>query len=211
MSALTLNLAKPGETAPKLALNLNKGERFRVRLAWDGPNDLDLHALVCTNHGNGAKAGSFGDILSTYNVRRRIGTQEVGSLTPEADGSFSIHDGALKHSPDARDGDRLDIDEWIAIDPARLPAPVAGFLEIPLVAMIHPQQGAVRFRDVQNASVIVETEAGQPLLRAALSQEFGDFVGVQMGSILVGPGGAEFAAVGTGFNGDFNAVLAHFS
>src|SRR5574343_344915 len=157
MSALTLNLAKPGETAPKLALNLNKGERFRVRLAWDGPNDLDLHALVCTNHGNGAKAG--------------------------------------------RDGDRLDIDEWIAIDPARLLAPVAGFLEIPLVAMIHPQQGAVRFRDVQNASVIVETEAGQPLLRAALSQEFGDFVGVQMGSILVGPGGAEFAAVGTGFNG----------
>ncbi len=211
MSSLTLNLAKPGEAAPKLALNLNKGERFRVRLAWEGTNDLDLHALFCINSGAGAKASSFADILSTYNVRRRIGTQEVGTLTPAADGSFSIHGGALRHSPDARDGDQLDIDEWLEIDPAGLEQPTAGVSEIPLVAMIHPQSGALRFGDVRNATVIVETAAGQPLLRVALGSEFGEFIGVQMGSIVVGNNGAEFVAIGVGFNGDFNAVLGHFS
>lgn len=211
MSSLTLNLAKPGEAAPKLALNLNKGERFRVRLAWEGANDLDLHALFCINAGAGARASSFADILSTYNVRRRIGAQEVGTLTPAADGSFSIHGGALKHSPDARDGDQLDIDEWLEIDPAGLTQPATGVIEIPLVAMIHPQSGALRFRDVRNATVIVETVAGQALLRVALGSEFGEFIGVQMGSIVVGNKGAEFVAIGVGFNGDFNAVLGHFS
>lgn len=211
MSSLTLNLSKPGDAAPKLALNLNKGERFRVRLAWEGSNDLDLHALLCVNAGSGAKAAGFGDILSTYNVRRRIGGQEVGTLIPAADGSFSIHGSALKHSPDARDGDQLEIDEWLEIDPAALTPPANGTLEIPLVAMIHPQSSGLCFRDVRQATVIVETASGQPLLRVALGHEFGEFIGVQMGSIVVSQGRAEFVAIGVGFNGDFNAVLAHFS
>lgn len=211
MSSLTLNLSKPGDNPAKLALNLQKDEGFRVRLAWEGGNDLDLHALVCTNHGDGARASSLGDVLSSYNICRQIGTQTVGSLTPASDGSFSIHGGALRHSADARSGDQLEIDEWITVEPARLTLPAIGHLEIPLIAMLHPQGGQHRFRDVRNASVIVETEAGQALLRLALGEDFADFVGVQMGSILVSGQGAEFAAVGVGFSGDFNAVLAHFS
>lgn len=211
MTALTLNLTKPGDAAPKLALNLDKGERFKVRLAWEGQTDIDLHALVCVNRGAGAKASSFDDILSTYNVRRRIGNQEVGTLTKAADGSFEIHGGALRHSPDATDGDQLDVDEWVEIDPGRLRAPADGVIEIPLVAMIHPQSQGHTFGGVRNALVIVENASGSELLRAGLSSQFADFVGVQMGSVMIDAGGAHFVAVGVGFNGDFNSVLGHFS
>ena len=211
MANLTLNLSKPGDRPQKLALNLTKAERFKVRLAWEGQTDLDLHAIVCANRGDGAKASALEDILSTYNVRRRIGGSEVGVLDKRADGSFAVHGGALVHSPDATDGDQLDVDEWIDIDPARL-APVPGaVIEIPLVAMIHQKTVARRFRDVGNAWVSIENAAGKELMNARLSTQFGEFVGVQMGSIMIDVDGTHFAPVGVGFNGDFNSVLEHFS
>lgn len=208
---LQVNLLKANEAAPKLALNLKKGEAFKVRLAWDGGADVDLHALVCVNTGAGAKASSFGDILSIYNVKRVIGGQEQGTLDKNADGSFEVHAGALVHSPDATDGQRSGDDEWIRIDPNRLQRPSVGAIEVPLVAMIHPQSAGNMFRHVQNAKVIVENADGQELLQASLSSQFGDFVGVQMGSIMIDATGANFVGVGVGFNGDFNTVLGHFS
>lgn len=211
MANLTLNLSKPGDRPQKLALNLTKAERFKVRLAWEGQTDLDLHAIVCANRGDGAKAGALEDILSTYNVRRRIGGGDVGVLDKRPDGSFAVHGGALVHSPDALDGDQLDVDEWIDVDPARL-APVPGaVIEIPLVAMIHQKTVARRFRDVGNAWVSIENASGKELMNARLSTQFGEFVGVQMGSIMIDQDGTHFAPVGVGFNGDFNSVLEHFS
>jgi tellurium resistance protein TerD len=209
---LVLNLSKAGDRAPqKLSLNLTKAERFKVRLAWEGQTDLDLHAIVCANHGDGAKASSLEDILSAYNLRRRIGGSEVGVLDKRADGSFAVHDGALVHSPDAIDGDQLEVDEWIEVDPARLaPAPGAA-IEIPLLAMIHQKTVARRFRDVSNAWVSIENASGKELMNARLSMQFGEFVGVQMGSIMIDDEGTHFAPVGVGFNGDFNSVLEHFS
>ncbi len=212
MSKLVLNLTKPGETAAKLQLNLSKGEVFTAKLSWDGSTDLDLHAIVCVNDGSGAKAQSLEDILSTYNVRRRINGQEVGILDKKSDGSFEVHGGALRHSPDALDGALDGIDEWIRVDPAKLPAPGSGVIEIPLVAMIHPQAGSRRFADVTNAEVAIVNAAGKELMRASLSSQFGEFIGVQMGSVMIEANGtANFVAVGVGFNGDFNNVLGHFS
>jgi len=211
MSTLTLNLSKPGDVSRKLALNLQKAERFKVRLAWDGQTDLDLHAIVCLNRGDGAKASSLEDILSTYNVRRRVGSGEVGTLEKAADGSFAVHGGALVHSPDATDGDALDVDEWIDIDPSKLAVPPGAVIEIPLVALIHQQTTVRRFRDVAGAWVSIENVAGTELLRIQLSSQFGEFIGVQMGSVMIDASGTHFAAVGVGFNGDFNSVLEHFS
>jgi tellurium resistance protein TerD len=211
MSTLHLNLTKPGETPRKLALNLTKAERFKVRLGWEGTTDLDLHALVCINHGDGAKASSFEDILSTYNVRRRIGGSEVGTLVKRSDGSFAVHDGALVHSPDATDGNTLEVDEWIDIDPARLTPVPGAVLEIPLIAMIHQATPTKRLRDVQQAWVSIDNVAGTTLLKVQLSQQFAEFVGVQAGSIMMDATGTHFVPVGVGFNGDFNSVLEHFS
>lgn len=212
MANLVLNLTKPGEAAPKLRLNLSKGERFTARLSWDGATDIDLHAIVCNNDGSGAKASSFEDILSTYNVQRRIGGQDVGTLKKKADGSFEVHGGALVHSPDALDGNLDGVDEWIVIDPGKLPSPAVGVIEIPLVSMIHPQAGPKRFSDVKNAAVSIINASGTEVMRASLSNQFGEFVGVQMGSIMIdATGTANFVAVGVGFNGDFNGVLGHFS
>ena len=211
MPALQLNLTKPGDVAPKLTLSLDKGERFKVRLSWDGETDLDLHALVAVNVGNGAKVSSFDDILSPYNVKRVIRGQEQGTLPLAADKTFSVHGGALVHSPDATDGNANGDDEWVSIAPDRLTPPAAGAIEIPLVAMIHPQTTGRKFRDVKNAKVIVENGAGTELLNVSLSEQFGEFVGVQMGSIMVEASGASFVGVGVGFNTDFNQVLGHFS
>jgi tellurium resistance protein TerD len=217
MTSLTLNLTKPGQQVPKLQLNLHKDEVFTVKLSWDERSaqdrtDLDLHAIVGVNTGDGAKAGAFEDILSTYNVRRKVGGQEVGVLTKKADGSFEIHGGALVHSPDAQDGTLDGDDEWIRIAPSKLIAPASGNLEIPLVAMIHGASDGRCFGDVKNARVTVVNSSGRELMRATLSDQFSEFVGVQMGSILIDRAGvASFASVGVGFNGDFNTVLGHFS
>lgn len=211
MPSLQLNLTKPGDVAPKLSLSLDKGERFKVRLSWDGDTDLDLHALVAVNTGAGAKVSAFEDILSPYNVKRVIRGTEQGILSKNADGTFEVHGGAVKHSPDATDGALEGDDEWVSIQPDRLAPPANGVIEIPLVAMIHPQNVGRTFRNVKNARVIVENAAGKELLNVSLSDQFAEFVGVQMGSIMIEPSGSSFVAVGVGFNEDFNQVLGHFS
>jgi tellurium resistance protein TerD len=211
MSKLQLNLSKPGDVTQKLALNLDKGARFKVRLSWDGTTDLDLHALVAVNTGAGAKVSSLDDILSTYNVQRTISGQQTGSLPLAADKTFSVHGGALTHSPDATDGNKAGDDEYVIIQPDRLTPPPGGAIEIPLVALIHQQSNGRTFRDVQNARVIIEDARGNEVLNVSLSAQFSEFIGVQMGSIMVESTGSSFAAIGVGFNGDFNSVLGHFS
>lgn len=211
MPNLQLNLTKPGDIAPKLALNLSKGGLFKVRLSWDGDTDLDLHALVAVNSGHGAKVSSFDDILSSYNVKRVVRGQEAGTLPLAADKTFSIYGGALTHSPDATDGNKQGDDEYVTIYPDRLTPPAAGVLEIPLVAMIHPKKEGRKFAHVQNARVSIEDEHGKVLLDVSLSSQFADFIGVQMGSIMIETSGASFVGVGIGFNSDFNEVLGHFS
>jgi len=212
MSALTLNLSKPGDVAQKLQLNLKKSEAFKVKLAWEGNTDLDLHALFCINDGSGGKISQLEDILSTYNVKRRLGGQEAGTLTKNPDGTFAIHGGALIHSADVDNGDSSeDEDEWIRVDPSKMTIPPGSAIEIPIIAMIHPQSSGRNFSGVQNAKVSVEDANGTVLMSANLSAQFGQFVGVQMGSIMIEDTGTSFAQVGVGFNEDFNGVLGHFS
>lgn len=210
--SLTLSLTKPGERPQGLRLNLAKAERFKVRLSWDGGADVDLHALVARDFGQGAKVAEYGDLLSTYNVQRNVpghGTQ--GTLPLAADKTFSVHNGALVHSPDATDGHGDGDDEFIIIHPDRLTPPAGAVIEIPLIATIHPQSSGQKFRNVQNPHVIIENAAGAALLDVNLGAQFADFVGVQMGSIIIDQNGASFAPVGKGFNSDFNEVVAAFS
>lgn len=205
--SLVLNLTKPGEAGEKISLNLTKGEQFTAVIEWSGDVDLDSHALLCINHGQGGKVSGLEDILSTYNIKRKIRGQEVGILVPEADGSFSIHNGALTHTADVTGGD--DQKEVIVINPSKLPETET--FEIPLLAMIHPQHGGSEFKDVPTASVYILDSDGKEVMRASLSDEFGPFVGVQMGSIIIDSTGTHFERVAVGFNEDFNGVLGYFS
>lgn len=211
MNSLQLNLTKPGDATQKLSLNLSKGASFKARLSWDGATDLDLHALVAVNTGNGAKVSSFGDILSTYNVQRTISGQSQGTLPLAADKTFSIYGGALTHSPDAIDGHAQGDDEFVIIYPDRLTPPANGVLEIPLVATIHPQTPGRNFSQVQNAHLIIEDEHGKVLLDVSLSKDFAEFVGVQVGSVVIEAGQSSYANIGVGFKTDFNDVLGFFS
>ena len=215
--SLQVNLVKENEAPKKLALNLTKEEHFTVRLSWDEATfgektDIDLHAIVCTNTGAGAKASAMEDVLSTYNVRRMIRGQQVGTLEKMADGTFEVYGGALLHSPDATDGAKEGDDEWIKVSPSKLPPVASGVREIPLVAMIHPQASGKRFKDVRNATVEILDGSSKSLMKATLTNQFGNYSAVQMGTVMIhSNGSSEFVAVGTGFDGDFNTVLGYFS
>jgi len=202
--ALTLSLTKPGAAAPKLALNLSKPARFTVELYWDSPHDLDAHALLAANHGQGAKVSAFEQVLSTYNSKK---TNAAGVLETNADGSFSTPEGALRHSGDCRNGVTSDVDEVITVDGARVPP---GFNEIPIFVTIHPAHSA-SFAQVARAGIRIKSDTGALLGEYALSEEFGSFDAVQMGSLVLDATGWTYHATGVGFNGDLNAILAYFS
>lgn len=203
--ALTLALAKPGDNTPKLKLNLAKPARFTVELSWDSKHDLDAHALLAKNSGDGAKVSAFEQVLSTYNMKK---TNKDGALEPNPDGSFSTPEHALTHSGDVRTGEDADVDETITIDGAKVPA---GVNEIPIFITIHPSHSAT-FAQVKEAGIRIRNDQGTILGEYALSKEFGPFDAVQMGSLLLSSEhGWEFAPVGVGFNGDFNSILENFS
>lgn len=207
--ALQINLAKTAADtakAPKLKLNLNKGSRFRIELFWDDPADLDAHALLAVNSGAGGKITGLEQVLSTYL------TQRWGKDRPVAvagDGSFTTPCKSLVHSPDEITGVTKDVDEYIDVDGSLIPQ---GINEIPIFVTIHEGKATGKtFATVKNAGVRIKDSNGRTLAEYQLSSEFGPFNGVQMGSLMLGANGWEFAAVGVGIDGDFNTILEFFS
>jgi len=218
---LTLSLEKPGVAAPKkLQLSLSKGARFVVRIAWecaaDHQDDVDVHALEASNSGNGARVTSLESVLSTYNTKKM--NPKGGALPNNADGSFSTPSGGLTHSGDIRVQGNF---ETITIDGSKIPA---GVNEIPLFATVHradhgqehetdhERAEEAAFADIEVCTVSILDDAGKELGAYKLSDEFGDFNVVQLGSVMLGSDGAwAYAPVGRGFTGTINDVLAFFS
>jgi len=217
---LTLALEKPGIASPKLVLSLNKGARFTVTVAWscnaDHQDDVDIHALAARNDGNGARVTALEDVLSTYNTTRM--NPRGGVLPTAADGSFQTPDGGLVHSGDKRVQNNS---ESIVIDGGKL---AVGVNEVPIFATVHEadhggqhaqeaeedEEGAA-FGDIDLCTITLTDSAGRALGSYRLSDEFRQFNAVQLGSVMLGPDGWEYVAVGRGFNGTLNDVLAHFS
>ena len=216
---LTLPLEKPGAAPSKLRLSLNKGARFTVEVRWecdaDHADDVDVHALEGVNDGFGAKVTELTAVLSTYNTTRM--NPRGGVLRTNADGSFQTPGGGLTHSGDMRVQNNS---ESIVIDGSKLPI---GVNEIPILVTVHEadhgedhdggeeDEDEPAFGDIDLCVITLTDDAGRELATYQLSSEFKEFNVVQLGSILLGPDGWEYAAVGRGFNGDFNDVLAHFS
>ena len=216
---LTLSLDKPGAVAPKLQLSLKKGARFTAKVEWrcdaEHADDVDVHALEARNDGNGAKVDELASVLSTYNTTRM--NPRGGMLQTNPDGSFQTPSGGLAHSGDMRVQNNT---ESIVIDGSKIPA---GVNEIPVLVTVHEAEHGgghdtgeaaedePAFGDIDLCTITLSDESGRELGAYQLSSEFKDFNVVQLGSILLGPDGWEYAAVGRGFNGTFNDVLAHFS
>jgi tellurium resistance protein TerD len=216
---LTLSLKKTGSTSPKLRLSLNKGARFTVRVEWqcdaDHKDDVDVHALEAINDGNGARVSELVSVLSTYNTK--LMNPRGGALAVAPDGSFQTPSGGLSHSGDKRVQNNA---ETIVIDGSKLPVNVN---EIPILVTVHEaEHGAgheggdddeeeAAFGDIDVCTITLLDDAGRELGAYRLSEEFKEFNVVQLGSLLLGDNGWEYAAVGNGFVGDFNDVLAHFS
>lgn len=218
---LTLALEKPGIAAPKLSLSLNKGARFTVTVNWvcnaAHQDDVDVHALAARNDGAGAKVSTLDAVLSTYNTKRM--NPGGGVLANNADGSFQTPEGGLIHSGDMRVQNST---ESIVVDGSLLPV---GVNEVPIFATVHEadhggghaEQGAEdddeapAFGDIDVCTIRLADSAGVELGAFTLSDEFRQFNAVQLGSLVLGPQGWEYMAVGRGFNGTLNDILAHFS
>lgn len=216
---LTLALEKPDARPKKLQLSLSKGARFTVRVAWEcnaaHEDDVDIHALEAFNDGDGARVGMLESVLSTYNTRKM--NSRGGVLANNPDGSFATPSGGLFHSGDVRVQGNY---EEIVIDGSRLPE---GVNEIPLFATVHEadhgeghedgdeDEEEPAFADIELCTVTITDERGREIGAYRLSNEFGDFNVVQLGSVMLGDGGWEYIPVGRGFTGTFNDVLAQFS
>lgn len=204
---LTLSLEKPGARTEKLRLSLNKGARFTVTVEWECEHahvhDVDVHALEARNTGSGAKVDRLENILSTYNTK--LMNPRAGVLATTADGAFATRDGALTHSVDRREQGSF---ETIVIDGSRLPE---GVNEIPIFVTIHSRGEVETFEEIEKASITISDDGGKELGAYQLSDEFKEFNVVQFGSAILGENGWEYAAVGRGFVGTFNDVLAQFS
>lgn len=216
---LTLSLEKAGVETPKLRLSLKKGARFTVKVEWrcdaKHSDDVDVHALEARNDGNGAKVTQLASVLSTYNTTRM--NPKGGALPANSDGSFQTASGGLIHSGDKLVQNNV---ESIVVDGSRIPD---GVNEIPILVTVHdadhgdghetgePAEEEPAFGDIEYCAITLSDDTGKELGAYKLSDEFKDFNVVQLGSILLGPNGWEYAAVGSGFNGTFNDVLSHFS
>ena len=217
---LALNLQKP-DAAPvrRLQLSLSKGARFSVEVAWDckadHQDDVDVHALEAVNDGRGAKVAALENILSTYNTTRMSRT---GALRNNPDGSFATPSGGLSHSGDIRvQGSTAEV---LTVDGSKV-AP--GVNEIPIFATVHKadhgeehgkahdDDDEAAFADIDRCTVTITDDAGKVLGQYLLSDEFGEFNVVQLGSVMLAAnGGWEYVPVGVGFQGDFNDVLGTF-
>ncbi|NTW13610.1 MAG: TerD family protein [Candidatus Moranbacteria bacterium] len=204
--ALTLPLKKEGDVAPKLSLNLDKGAKFSVELFWESEHDLDGHALLATNNGFGAKITDMAQVLSTYNPGLPLADGSASSRKSGDKRPFMTPCGSLRHSGDARTGIGATVDEIITIDGSLIPP---GVNEIPIFVTIHPTHTA-KFSQVTDAGIRIKDESGKILGEYILSNQFGEFDAVQMGSLILGANGWSYEAAGSGFNGDFNAILGYF-
>lgn len=217
---LTLSLEKPGAApAKKLQLSLSKGSRFTVKVAWEcnaaHRDDVDIHAIEARNDGTGAKVSALEHILSTYNTKKM--SPSAGVLATGPDGSFSTPSGGLTHSGDIRVQGNV---ESIVIDGSKIST---GINEIPLFATVHKAEHGgehesgdsseeeAAFADIERCTITISDESGKELGSYQLSQEFGDFNVVQLGSVMFDGSGWQYAPVGRGFTGTINDVLAHFS
>jgi tellurium resistance protein TerD len=207
--SIQLPISKPGVTPQKIRLNLAKPAKFTVELFWSDGADLDAHALLATNTGGGAKVSAADQILSIFNVQYTVGgTQHQGALRFGPNGkSFATPEGSLSHSGDARTGVDSDVDEIISIDGARLPV---GVNEVPIFITIFNPTGAT-FALVKHAGVRIKDGSGNVLGEYVLTTAYAAFNAVQVGSFVCDDAGWHYAAVGVGFNGDFNTVLEAFS
>jgi stress response protein SCP2 len=203
MAALQFNLTKDAGAKP-LAFALSKNHKFHIELYWDSKHDLDAHAM-------GLRVGSCTDsemCLSTYNPT--LVQTDNPSLNNFAGSKAAFRNAcaSLSHLGDKRTGISVDgrqPDEVMTVEMSRLPSDVD---EVSFFVTAHPPQ-QVKFKDVDNAKLVIKDDAGVVLLTANLTHDFDQYDMVQMGSIVKNAqtGAWDFNPVAVGINGSFQDIL----
>lgn len=222
MAKLVLDPRK-SDGSTKLQLGLAKSDEFTVELYWDSEHDLDGHALLCHNNGNGAKVSRFEDVLSIFTAKKQIRYNASGKRTvyntegaqavletrddPNSpdDGEFWTPGQAAIHSADREDGRELDIDETLTFNGSAMEARVN---EIPIIINVH--EGGT-FRDVKDAGLKIKAPNGSVVAEYNLSDGFAEFDSAHVGSLVVVNNSWEYQELASGFDGGINTALDTFS
>ena len=206
---LELELVKPGQKGNALSLSLKKQTGVVVELRWESSEDLDGHMLLATNDGDGGRVYALSRVLSTYNTELPLADGSSKHRICGDTRSFKTPCGSLVHRGDARSGgSKSDADEIITVHFSLIPDDVN---EIPIFITIDSKR-PIAFSQVKNASIRILDDSGDILGEYHLTRQFGEFNAVQMGSLVrTEDNGWEYVPAGSGFSGDFNTILEHFS
>ena len=199
---LEFNLVKEG--GEPIVFSLSKVQKYIVELYWESQHDLDAHAIALKNH----KVLSGEGVLSTYNGGLvQVDNPTVNHVSGGKE-AFRNKASSLIHQGDRRSGisanSRLP-DEVLIVD---LPKLVSGENEVAFFVTNHPPRSA-KFREVNDAKIVIKDDSGAVLLTANLTHDFDDFDMVQMGSLVLNEDtqGWEFNPQAAGINGTFNDIM----
>ena len=187
---MAISLGKGGNAAlsgavPGLRI-VRVGLGWNVRATSGDSFDLDASAFLLTTNG---KVRSDADFIF-YNQPKSA-------------------DGSVEHKGDNRTGDGDGDDEFVMVDLSRIPAEIA---KVAFTVTIH--EGAARrqnFGMVSNAFIRVVDDANESeIVRYDLSEDFSVETALIFGELYRHDSGWKFRAVGQGFQGGLEALVAHF-
>lgn len=203
MPALQFDLTKD-QSAKPLQFAMSKNNKFHVELYWDSKHDLDAHAV-------GLRQGHCQDgemCLSTYNPTLVQVDDPSKNNFAGSKAAFRNQVGSMVHQGDKRSGLTVNgqvPDEVLTIEMSKLPSDVD---EVGFFVTAHPPL-CIKFKDVNDAKIVIKDDAGEVLLTANLTHDFDQYDMVQMGSIVknAATGAWDFKPVAVGINGTFQDIL----
>jgi len=123
--------------------------------------------------------------------------------------NLSVHNGAVTHTGDNRDGQGEGDDEQIKIDFSKVPQSIH---RVGITVTIHDAEGRYQnFGQVSNAFVrLVDEQTGNEILRYDLGEDFSIETAVVVCELYRHGPDWKFQAVGSGFSGGLSALARNY-
>jgi tellurium resistance protein TerD len=190
---MAVNLSKGGR------VNLSKGNsglsKVSIGLGWDSrvtdgaEFDLDASVFILDE---GGKARSEADFVFYNNM--------------------TAVEGAIQHMGDNRTGEGEGDDEQIKLDLSAIVSKDPAISKLAFVVTIHEaEQRGQNFGQVENAFIrVVDDGTSEELVRYDLTEDYSTETAMIFGELYLKDGEWRFGAVGAGFEGGLQSVIAKY-
>ena len=201
---ISFELTKEG--SEPISFNLNKVQEYIVKLYWDSPHDLDVHAFVLSDN----LIQEFDDVVSTYNPTLVLQSDTSRTRISGDKRPFQNRTGSVLHMGDVKSGLNANsekADEELRVVLNKIKSTQNG---IPFFVSVHPLATA-KFREISSLRLVIEQCDGVKLLEAHLGRDFDDYDMVQVGMLVKSKTGDWlFDPKAVGLNGNFNDLVGAF-